>query len=257
MLEQEQSQSDVNEEVSSEPSSTETNNISADSEEKASTDSKDMPFHEHPRFRELVEQKNKYADSYKSLESKYAEMEKRLNEMTKATPSKKEEDALIARLKGVDPEFGERFAKLDATQQELAELKAWRSQMEGDRVREGAVNTIQSLHGQNKVSSEMQELYNEQLEALYARNPQGFLKDINASYKAVHERMSKVMEGIKRAERESYVQGKKADVKAPTAATKGKAVNPAKASDYSNDPALARQQLVQRVLKQAKASNNL
>ena len=255
MLENEQSQSDVQEsEVSSEPSQAEQKTSA--SPQEASTDSKDMPFHEHPRFKELIEQKNKYAEGYKSLEAKYADMEKRMAEMSKPSVSK-QEDALIAELKRINPEFGERFAKLDASQAKLAELEDRWSKMESERTREGAVSTVNSLHSENKVSPEMQELYNEQLEALYARDPNNFLKDIKSSYRMVHERMSKVLDGIKRTERESYVQDKKADAKAPTAPARGKAVNPSKPSDFAQDPAAARQQLIQRVLKQAKASGSL
>lgn len=232
-------------------------NSEVSSEPQIQSDKPDStPFHEHPRFRELVEQKNKYAESYKTLEQQYKQMAKQLEELNSRMSPKKEEDPLVARLKGIDPEFGERFEKLSSTEKELAELRQWREQMEMDRIRTSAVNTVSQLHTQNKVPAELQEFYNEQLEAMYARNPQAFLSDINSAYKTVHDRVSKILESRDRATRESYVSAKKADSKAPSSQPKGKPVNTGQ-EELSSDPEVARKQVISRVLKHTKASSTI
>jgi hypothetical protein len=226
-------------------------------EQQPKPDSDSTPFHEHPRFKELVEQKNKYADSYKQLENRYAEMEKQLRTLSERTKPQETQDQLIARLKGIDPEFGERFEKLDATQKELAELRSWRQQVEAEQTRTQAVNTVMTLHSQNKVPDDLQQLYNEQLEAMYARDPKNFVRDIQGAYKHVHERMSKLLDSVKRQERESYVSNKSQDAKVPTSQPKGKSVNHSKPEEYSKNPDEAKAQLVRRIIQQSKASNSI
>lgn len=245
--------SDVGTEVSSEPQQPVTEQTDTAPAAPVETKPKeaDLPFHEHPRFRELVEQKNKALESNKTLEKQLKELSERVQSLS----SPKEQDALIARLKSIDPEFGTRFEKLDSVHRELNELREWRNQMQVETVRTTAVNTIKSLHEANKVPAELQDLYNEQLEAAYSRNPNEFLGNVQSAYKAIHDRFSKLLDGIKRSERETYTSEKKQVAKVPTP-QKGKSVAP-KASEYSNDPAVARQQLVSRILKQSRESNSV
>ncbi len=260
MEQTEQSQMDVNVEESSVPQestsveqSVEPNQEVSAQEQKPSVEDK-APFHEHPRFKELVEQKNKAIEQARSLEERYGAMEAQLKKLTEGSLTQKQEDALISRLKGIDPEFGERFEKLDQTQKELAELRQWKAQVEADKVRTQAVSTVDRLHEQNKVAPELRELYNEQLEAAYARNPQAFLKDIQSAYKGVHDRMTKTLENFRRIDRESYVAGKKADASAP-APKKGGQVPASKEFKFSDDPAEARSQIVKRTLELMKAES--
>lgn len=251
MENEQQTNTDASTEVSSEPQSS-VENTAAETPAVETKPSADVPFHEHPRFRELVEQKNKALENSKSLEKQLRD----LSEKVQGLSSPKEQDALIARLKGIDPEFGTRFEKLDSVHKELNELREWRSQMQNENVRTSAVNTIKSLHDTNKVPAELQEVYNEQLEAAYSRNPAEFLGNVQGSYKAVHDRFSKLLDSIKRSERESYSSEKKEVAKVPTP-QKGKSVPAAQKSEYSKDPAQARQQLVSRILKQSRESNSV
>jgi hypothetical protein len=145
----------------------------------------------------------------------------------------------MARLKEIDPEFAERFETLDKTREQIAELSQWKQAQEMERVRSNAVNTINTLHSQNKVPAEMQEFYNSQLEARYMQNPQAFLKDIQGAYKSIHEQVSKILEARDRAARESYVTEKKKDTKVPASQPKGKPASKGSESEYSADPARA------------------
>lgn len=256
--EQEQIQSDASPESSSETQDQSDSN--AQPEQSASEQvnkQTDTPFHEHPRFKELVEQKNQFASQAKQLQDQIAQLQSRMEASSKQSVAQKEQDALLSRLKGIDPEFGERFEKLDATRKELEEMRAWREEMENERVRTQAISTISSLHEQNKVSADHQELYKSLIAGHFSSNPQLGLKDLPNVYKNVHESISKMLEGVKRSERESYVKGKAVDAKTPTSQPKGKPVKGSGDPEYSKDPEVARKQMISRILKQSKADNSL
>jgi hypothetical protein len=55
-----------------------------------SDDSDNTPFHKHPRFQELVEQKNRATESYKQLEQRYEELERRISQMSQPQNGKVE-----------------------------------------------------------------------------------------------------------------------------------------------------------------------
>jgi uncharacterized protein YdcH (DUF465 family) len=207
----------------------------------------DVPFHEHPRFKELIETKNQYAKQIEQLQRQINELGK-----PKATV---QEDPLLARLKTIDPEFGSRFEKLTAMEQKLAEIEARNQQLESDRIRETAVKTIDGLHEQNKVPSELRDMYNSQIELMAMRNPDLGLKDLPEVYKQVHDKVSKYMDSLKRQERESYVQDKRKDASLPGTQPRGKAVEAGKDFQFSKNPEEARAQLINRVRQLSRAGN--
>lgn len=249
----EQSQQDANTADTSDAASTSdqatTSGEAVETKQQSAEDN--VPFHEHPRFKELVSQKNEAMEQAKTLSERYAQMEEQIRKL-QAPQAKKEENPLYSRLKGIDPEFGGEFEKVASSLKELEELKQWKSNFEQEQVRTRTVATVNQLHETNKVPSELRELYNQQLEGAYARDPKTFMKDVSASYKSVHDRMSKILDSVKRSERESYVTGKKADAATP-GVSKGKSVNASKEFKYSDDPGEARSQLVKRAIELAKA----
>ncbi|MDE2105718.1 MAG: hypothetical protein KGL39_51315 [Patescibacteria group bacterium] len=216
----------------------------------------DVPFHEHPRFKELVEQKNQFASQFKDSQKVINQLYQKLQSLEQSSQAQRaQEDALHARLKGIDPEFGERFSKLDGSLKELEQLKAWKQEMEMNQVRQQGVQMVNDLHTQNKVSKEMQDIYNSQIETMVRGNPNLGLRDLPEVYKDVHERMSKVLDSIKRTERESYVQGKKQDASTPASPKQppgNKAAN-SKGFEYSKDPLTAKHQLVQNIRQAIRA----
>lgn len=259
-------QSDVSTEVSSEPQeSSALNQETAESakapeaETKTQPDTTNTPFHEHPRFKELVAQKNEYAEKVKAFEAKMAEQEKMLRsfqeKLNPPKPDKRQE--MIERLKGIDPEFGSFIENVASQSQQAQELASWRREQELAQTRERALSAVEKLHETHKVAKEDRDLYNTLIEVEATRNPNATLNDLPAIYKSVHDKMNSRYEAIKRAERESYVVGKKADSSIPTSQPKGKPVDQSKEFQYSKDPYTARQQLVNRILKQAKDSNSL
>jgi hypothetical protein len=252
MEEIEQSNTDVSNEVSSEPQSTgqETPEAQQASGEQKQQDN--TPFHEHPRFKELIEEKNAYRRELDEMKRQLQTMQTPRSEKTQ-----EEKDALIERLKSIDPEFGERFAQLNMTAKELQELKAWKQSMETQTVREKAINSINSLHSEHKVPKEMQDFYNAAIEAEARNNPRMGLQDLPQVYKAVHERFSKYLDTVKRSERESYVKDKTQDAKAPTTQSKGKSVTPNVRKQFSGDEAEQRKETVDEVLKLMRAGKDI
>ncbi len=262
MEELEQINSDVQNEASSEPQTESAEAPQAEQSAQAGdinnqTEDKQVPFHEHPRFRELVEQKNQFASRVKEYEQRLSDMDSRLKQASEAQKvSQTQEDKLISRLKQIDPEFGGRIEEMHNKLSKLDQFEQWQQQMEVDRVRTQAVQTINSLHTENKVPKEWQEVINSQIELSVMRNPNLGIQDLPNVYKQVHSSFSKLMEGVKRSERESYVVDKKQDAKTPQT-PKGKPVSSAPSkSELSNNPDEARNQLVSQVLKEMRAGRN-
>lgn len=212
------------------------------------------PFHEHPRFKELVEQKNQALEQSRRLQEQYAQMEAKIAQLSKKPEP---QDPLLARLKSIDPEFGERFEKLTATEKELAELRQWRQEMQEQQFVSSAVSKIKDLHSSNKVDANLAARYEKDLDSMYRAGQIRSMEDVEKAYKSIHEEYSALFDTVKRAERESYVVGKKADAKVPTSQPKGKTVPAAKAEAFSSNPSEARAQLVKRILSTAKAESEL
>lgn len=261
MLENEELNSGV-EQASSEPLSSESGEQQAqaqapettqDAQGEGKPQEKYVPYN---RFQEVITQKNQFAEQLKAMQAQQAEMQRQMQEFRKpAAP--KTEDPLIARLKGIDPEFGERFEKVSGFESKLAEFEQWQKNMEMERLRTDAYSTINKLHDENKVDPGFREFYNSQIELAVLKNQKLGLKDLPEVYKEVHTRLSKQFEDFKRAERESYVTSKKADAKTPSSQPKATAVNPSKPAEWSKDPNEAKAQLIQRVLNSSKASNSI
>lgn len=212
------------------------------------------PFHEHPRFKELVEQKNQFAEQSRKMEAQLAEMQRQL-QASKPAPAKPA-DPMLERLKGIDPEFAAYMEKLSGTQAELQGLREWKQQLESDRIRTEAISTVNKLHSENKVPKELQDVYNTMIESRIVKMPNARIDDIPKVFKEVHEMYSKIIDGVKRSERESYLTGKKQDAAIP-APTKGKPVTPSGKFEWSKNPDEARSQMVKRIMKMSKASNEV
>lgn len=234
----EQLNSDVLEESSSETTNAVVENNEAEGAKNAEASQQqpkedNVPFHEHPRFKELIEQKNAASKQAQALQARLEALEK-----TSKTPqAQAKEDALLARLKQIDPEFGGRFEKIDQSLSRIEKFEQWMQQQEQEKSRTQAVSTLESLHTQYKVSSEMKDVYQAMIQQAAAADPSLDVKDLPDLYKNIHERMSKYMDTMKRSDRESYVSDKRKDASAPTSQPRGKPATNAvkKAAPQSQD----------------------
>jgi hypothetical protein len=225
------------------------------------------PFHEHPRFKELVEQKNSAVAAQKSLEQKLASLEARFNQpaATPKAPSREESEfeSLIKDLKQVDPrlaavlEANAKSARMsEELQKRLETFEKTSAEKEQEAVRLNAVAKVNHLHETNKVSAEVKQFINDRLDIMYMQgklNPQ----NLEAEYKNAYDGISKYIDSVKRSERESYVVDKKKDAAVPTSQPKGKpAQAPTKKPTFSKDKETARQEIVSRFLKQHAANRD-
>lgn len=198
------------------------------------------PFHEHPRFKELIDERN-------DLRSRLEALEKRAEK-----PAEASKDALVERLKGIDPEFGERFEKLDSSRQELEELRKWRKQAEANEIRTQVETRLSKLEDEYKVPEALRNVYRLELEQAARNNPKMGLDDISSAYKSVHEKFSKLFDNVKREERKKYVVDKRKD-NVPTS-PKGK-VAAAKQEQKIPEGVDPRQYLLREIAKNAIAKH--
>jgi DNA repair exonuclease SbcCD ATPase subunit len=226
------------------------------------------PFHEHPRFKELVEQKNQALAAQRSLEQKLAQIEQRFSQQQQQqpqTPSKEETErqALIEDLRKVDPRLAAQIEASYKAQSTVAQLQAKLEQFEQAQRQtqqqaqiQTAVSKINGLHEANKVSPEVRQFINDKMDLLYMQGKLN-VQNIDSEYKTAFDGISKYVEQLKRAERESYVADKKKDAAVPTSQPKGQPAKPApKKPQWSKDPEVARQQIVNRFLKQQAANKD-
>lgn len=259
MEDMEQVNSDVQSEVSSEPQSqpesqTGGDELQALSPEQKQPDSKPLPFHEHPRWQEMIAERNAEREARQSLESKYQELERRLQGQTQQS---KPTNPLTERLKKADEEFGKSYEELLNLPKEIQEFKEWKRQMEVQNLRNQAMESINKLHDENKVDPNWRDVYNSQIELAVAKNPSLKISDLPQIYKGIHESFTKRLEGLKRSTTESYVKDKKTAASVPASPGKGKPVDPAKKSEFTGDPEADRALLVSRVMNKVRNSNSL
>lgn len=220
---------------------------------------RELPFHEHPRFKELIEQKNQFKQQVDQYTRQMADMERRFAELQKQnTP--KPQDALMERLKGIDPEFADRFGKLnkvDEVEKQLQEFNEWRQEQAQERVRMEARSSIEKLFSENNVPKEMREIYEDRITAAANRDPNLGVGDLPRVFKSIHDQMSSLLDRTKRETTKSYVTDKSATAQKPSSQPKGKAPAVGKKAEFSKDPAQARAEMVKQILAQSKAEKDI
>ena len=209
----------LNTEGSSEPSSSQTTAETQSGQvEQEAKPTETTPFHEHPRFKELIEQKNQQAEQIKAYQQQMQELKAQFTAMQ--PKQKSPEEALLERLKGIDPEFGGWAENIDQARRELAEFKQWKEQLEMEQGRQQVQSSLENLYKENKVSDNMKELYQSQIESIAYNNPNLKPSDLPKVFKQVHENLSKWAESYERNIRSKYVTEVKKET-APASQTGG------------------------------------
>lgn len=252
--------SNVESTASSEPSSSPEAQSAAQSQEAASSVEKPTPFHEHPRFKELITQNQTYRQQMDEHSRMVQEMRSQMENMQKAyqtsqQPQKPNYSPLLERLKTIDPEFTgmqSEVAKLLETfpqmQEQFQQFQSWQSQMQMKEAQTTAHSTLDKLYTQFKVPEEQREDYQIRIKALAYENPNLGVKDLENVFKQTHEKLSKRFDDWKRTERASYVESKTKD-KVPTTQTGG---SPAKIPGPSKSTFDERVAMVAKALREGK-----
>lgn len=220
-----------------------------------------LPFHEHPRFKELIEQKNSYSEKLQQQEVAMARLQAQL-EMLQPKPQAPSKPAIINELKQVHPEFAalieETYGykdRLEAASKELEEIKGWRQNQERQSLQTRYNNVLEQQATTYKVPEELRDFVKRQVEAEVRTNPNLRLEDVPAVYKAQFESINKLLSDRERKLRESYVSSKAKDAAAPVS-IKGAPASQG-AEKFSSDPNEARDQVVKRALATYRASKNI
>jgi chromosome segregation ATPase len=246
-------QQDANFEESSEASQTSnqesaTEVSAAESQVQPSAEPQ-MPFHEHPRFKELIQERNTFKEQIEAMQK---QMEA-LNSQRQQAQQK--EHPFVAKLKEIDPQYGEWAGGVEGLKKDLEEMRAWKQEQQRQALVNEYNSSIEKLHSENKVPDNLRDRIKREIDRQAVTNPKLGMKDLPAIYKQVMDEEMKYVESLKRSERASYVADKSKDVKAPQTQTKG-----APAGQKTKPAQMDREQMyasvVQRALKHSKAGGD-
>lgn len=217
----------------------------------------EVPFHEHPRFKELIEYKKQSEERLANYERQMQQVQSQYQEALKAREPAKQKHPFLENIAKVDPAFGEYFESLESRAAKAEALEQRIQQFETKQFQERAVNTVNSLHEQNKVSPELRDFYNAQLIAAESQGRIRGIDDIQKVYREVHEGISKVLEARDRTTRASYVTDKSKDASNPTSQPKGKAPARNERGQFTGDREHDMALIAKRALKISKAETDL
>jgi hypothetical protein len=246
------------EQVSSEPTQESQPESATPVQQEAAQSKPDSatPFHEHPRFKEVIEEKNRYREELNAQRAQLAELQKQFQAAQQPKPVAPS-DPMYERLKGIDPEFADYLKELKSGAAKAGELEQHLNNLKEEQFVQTAVASVNALHEKNAVAPELRDIYNQQLDMMYRQGLVRNAGDVEKAYKQVHEQYTKVLDSVRRAERESYVASKQQASKAPSSAPKGSPVKQNTKMEFSNDPNMRKQQAIQSILKQVRAEKEI
>lgn len=211
-----------------------------------------LPFHEHPRWKEVMEERNSERQRAQALEQRLADMDRRYQELSRPRQEPKK-DALVDRLTGIDEDFGRRFGEI-AKQAELAtQLQQQLNSFKEERVVESLKGKFETLASQNKLEQYDKELYFSKLDMAYRQGQLRTPEDVEKHFKAIHEPRAKQLESYKRAAIEEYTKAKKTDANKPTGQPKGQAPAAGKVDFSKMTQQEAKQFLNKQIVTQLRA----
>ena len=217
------------------------------------------PFHEHPRFKELIDYKNQSEQRLQQYEEKLQQMASQYEQAMKAQRAQAEAPKMhpfVNRLREIDPMYGEWAQTLEQKAAVVEQLKAELDNMRNERLRSDYESGVSKLHAASKLPEKLQPFVKKELDNLIYQNKLTRLEDLPKAYKEVADEYSKLLEQEKRADRAQLVQEKSKDAKIPTSA-KGKTPPKSQSSEYTGDREADMATIARRVLKISRAGNEI
>lgn len=226
----------------SEGSSSEASEASSDNGAKVEASAPEhkpdtTPFHEHPRFKEIVEQKNEALKLYRDIESRHKALEQQFSSFKESQPKPPSEtDALLEDLKKVDPRLANVIAQqlkasetAQSVQKRLEQFEQMSQENARQQVLSNAINKINSLHESNKMSDFGKQFVNNQLDISYRSQKlnAGDLKAVESAYAEAAKVVKQWEDSLKRDTAKGYVESKAKDASIPTSVPKGAQAKPA------------------------------
>jgi hypothetical protein len=252
-----ESQTDVTPETPSESPESQPEQQEGQEVQAATPKQPEVPFHEHPRWKEVMEERNAERQARAQLEQQLQQMQKQILEAQKpksTQPDFKEVSSkMLERLKGIDPEYAQYTEMLQ--QQALSakeELQAFRE----EQFVNSAVSKVQELNSKNGVTQEVAALYEAQLDRAYREGKIRSLADLEKTYASIHEPFSKMLAEREKQALAKYTTEKKAAAAKPAAQPKGKAPAPGQPRGPTNSQD-RRSAMIAEALTQIRASKDL
>lgn len=231
-------------------------------EHVAQTQSEDnTPFHKHPRWQEMMERSRAAEERNSQYERQMEQYQRQLGEMEKRFQSfnqpQKPANPFVEKLKEIDPRYGEWAESMESRASKAEQLENDLKQLRYERLVEKYESSVDRLHNDLKTPAEVRELVKSRLDAL-AQTGQVNLQNLQQAYKAEAEKYTKLVDQIRRAERESYTKAKAADTQAPTAAPKGAPVpNRNQKGQFTGDRERDLAAISKRVMRLAKGESDI
>jgi hypothetical protein len=235
-----------------EESASQTESVDASTQEAAPSKKESesqVPFHEHPRFKELIEERRAFKEQLDQTRGYTEALQRELQALRVPRQDNKPEEPkhkeLIEHLRSINPSFAqfqeELINNLEATRKEASIAKELQKRLDAYEQREfqtQALSRISNLMESNKIPESLRKRYDREIRALaYDEEIQGKklgLNDVDRLFKSVHDDYTPFIETLKRDTLKGYVKEKKQDT-APASTTGGAPQVPGKKKIASLD----------------------
>ncbi len=198
---------------------------------------KPLPFHEHPRWKEVIEERNSFKQGMSEYKQALDRLQQQMETLKQQATTPKaieqpKQDVFLNDLEKVNPEYAKSLKAIYEQAGKTTQLEQRIAQYEQQQLAEKAYNHFNSLLSTNKIENAVdQELYRNVVEAeVYRRESRGEklgLKDLDGIFNQFHSKYAKAMEERERAITAKYVTAKKSDAtQSPKGATGGAATSP-------------------------------
>lgn len=199
---------------------------------EAKQEEKLSPFHEHPRFKEVIEQNRGYKTQLEEYQGALRSLQQQMETLRQQAAPKAEptKDPFLADLEKVNPAYAKSFQSVMERAAKADDIEKRLQAYEQQQFAEKAYGHFDNLLRSNKVSDTFdQEVYKAAVEAeVFRRESQGKrlgIKDLDGIFNDFHSKYSKAMEERNRKLTASYVKEKSKDT-TPKGATGGVASTP-------------------------------
>lgn len=200
--------------------------------EETPQEEKPAPFHEHPRFKELIEQNRSFKEQSEKYQQDMYRLQAQLEALKEASKPKVEEpkDQFLADLEKVNPEYAKSLKGMYEQAALAKTLEQRLSQFEQAQFAEKAVSHFNKLLDDRKITDPMDRKVIERgvRAEVYEQESRGRklnLKDLEKITNDFYSEYKTAMDARERAITAKYVQQKATD-KTPKGATGGIAKNP-------------------------------
>jgi len=193
---------------------------------------KPVPFHEHPRWKEVIEERNSFKQGMTEYKQALDRLQQQMETLRQQATPKQEapKDPFLADLEKVNPAYAKSLQSIYEKASKAEEIERRLQAYEQQQFAKEAYSRFDNLLATNKVGEADKELYKDAVEAeVFRRESRGQklgLNDLDAIFKQFHDKYSKYMEDRERQITAKYVTAKKSDT-TPKSTTGGAATSSA------------------------------